>query len=57
MKTAEILNALEQMVETFYEVSADEVIYYEEVIGNAMDILLEVDEQWAEKTILQSPKY
>ena len=45
MKTAEILNALEQMVETFYEVPADEAIYYEEVIGNAMDILLEVDEQ------------
>ena len=44
MNTSEILNALEQIVETLYEVSADEAIYYEEVVGNAMDIILEVDQ-------------
>ena len=44
MNTSEILNALEQMVETLYEVSADDAIYYEEVVGNAMDIILEYDE-------------
>ena len=44
MNTSEILNALEQMVETLYEVSADDVIYYEEVVGNAMDIIMEYDE-------------
>ena len=45
MKTAEILNALERIVETLYEVSADDAIYYEEVVGHAMDKLLEVDDQ------------
>ena len=44
MNTSEILNALEQMVETLYEVSADDAIYYEEVVGNAMDIIMEYDE-------------
>tara|TARA_Y100001951_G_scaffold89467_1_gene81889 strand:- start:455 stop:589 length:135 start_codon:yes stop_codon:yes gene_type:complete len=44
MNTSEILNALEQIVETLYQVSADDAIYYEEVVGNAMDIILEYDE-------------
>ena len=44
MNTSEILNALEQIVETLYEVSADDAIYYEEVVGNAMDIIMEYDE-------------
>tara|TARA_R100001244_G_scaffold120972_1_gene90594 strand:+ start:122 stop:256 length:135 start_codon:yes stop_codon:yes gene_type:complete len=44
MKTSEIMNALEMIVETLYEVKADEAIYYEEVVGNVMDKLLEVDE-------------
>ena len=44
MNRNDILNALEQIVETLYEVSADDVIYYEEVVGNAMDIIMEYDE-------------
>ena len=44
MNRNEILNALEQIVETLYEVSADDVIYYEEVVGNAMDRIMEYDE-------------
>ena len=44
MNTSEILNALEQIVETLYQVSADDAIYYEEVVGNAMDIIMEYDE-------------
>ena len=44
MNRNEILNALEQIVETLYEGSADDVIYYEEVVGNAMDIIMEYDE-------------
>jgi|TARA_R100001244_G_scaffold77046_1_gene61084 uncharacterized membrane protein len=44
MNRTEILNALEQIVETLYQVSADDAIYYEEVVGNAMDIIMEYDE-------------
>ena len=44
MNRNEILNALEQIVETLYDVSADDAIYYEEVVGNAMDIIMEYDE-------------
>ena len=44
MNRNEILNALEQIVETHYQVSADDAIYYEEVVGNAMDIIMEYDE-------------
>ena len=44
MNKSEILNALEQIVETLYQVSADDAIYYEEVVGNAMDIIMEYDE-------------
>tara|TARA_Y100000310_G_scaffold286514_1_gene310746 strand:- start:227 stop:361 length:135 start_codon:yes stop_codon:yes gene_type:complete len=44
MNRNEILNALEQIVETLYQVSADDAIYYEEVVGNAMDIIMEYDE-------------
>ncbi len=44
MNRSEILNALEQIVETLYQVSADDAIYYEEVVGNAMDIIMEYDE-------------
>ena len=44
MNTSEILNALEQIVETLYQVSADDAMYYEEVVGNAMDIIMEYDE-------------
>ena len=44
MNRNEILNALEQIVETLYQVSADDAIYYEEVVGNAMDIIMEYDQ-------------
>ena len=43
-RRAEILNALEQMVNDLYEVGNDEAQYYEEIIGETMDIVLEYDE-------------
>ena len=43
-RRAEILNALEQMVDDLYEVGNDEAQYYEEIIGETMDIVMEYDE-------------
>ena len=40
----EILNALEKMVDDLYEVGNDDAQYYEEIIGEAMDIVMEYDE-------------
>jgi len=40
----EILNALEKMVDDLYEVGNDEAQYYEEIIGETMDIVMEYDE-------------
>ena len=45
-RTTEILNALEKMVNDLYEVGNDDAQYYEEIIGETMDIVLEYDE-WA----------
>ena len=46
LRRTEILNALEKMVEDLYEVGNDDAQYYEEIIGETMDIVLEYDE-WA----------
>ena len=35
----EILNALEKMVDDKYEVGNDEAQYYEEIIGETMDLV------------------
>ena len=43
-RRAEILNALEKMVNDLYEVGNDEAQYYEEIVGETMDIVLEYDE-------------
>ena len=43
-RRAEILNALEQMVNDLYEVGNDDAQYYEEIIGETMDIVLEYDQ-------------
>jgi hypothetical protein len=40
----EILNALEKMVDDLYEVGNDEAQYYEEIIGETMDIVMEYEE-------------
>ena len=42
-RISEILNALEKMVDDLYEVGNDDAQYYEEVVGEAMDIVLEYD--------------
>ena len=39
----EIMNALEKMVDDLYEVGNDDAQYYEEIVGEAMDIVLEYD--------------
>ena len=43
-RIAEILNALEKMVNDLYEVGNDEAQYYEEIVGETMDIVMEYDE-------------
>jgi|TARA_R110002050_G_scaffold275275_1_gene419964 hypothetical protein len=43
-RRAEILNALEKMVNDLYEVGNDEAQYYEEIVGETMDIVMEYDE-------------
>jgi hypothetical protein len=43
MKRTEILNALEKMVEDLYEVGNDDAQYYEQIVGEAMDIVMEYD--------------
>ena len=44
IRRVEILNALEKMVNDLYEVGNDDAQYYEEIIGETMDIVLEYDE-------------
>jgi|TARA_R110001583_G_C5436360_1_gene389400 hypothetical protein len=39
----EIMNALEKMVDDLYEVGNDDAQYYEEIIGETMDIVMERD--------------
>ena len=39
----EIMNALEKMVDDLYEVGNDDAEYYEEIIGETMDIVMERD--------------
>jgi len=43
-RRTEILNALEKMVDDLYEVGNDEAQYYEEIIGETMDIVMEYEE-------------
>ena len=43
MKSTEILNALEKMVEDLYEVGNDDAQYYEQIVGETMDIVMEYD--------------
>ena len=43
-RRTEILNALEKMVDDLYEVGNDDAQYYEEIIGETMDIVLEYDQ-------------
>jgi len=44
LRRTEILNALEKMVDDLYEVGNDEAQYYEEIIGETMDIVMEYEE-------------
>ena len=53
-RISEILNALEKMVDDLYEVGNDDAQYYEEIIGETMDIVLEYD-QWVERLIYYHP--
>ena len=46
LRRTEILNTLEQMVDALYEVGHGDAQYFEEIIGETMDIVLEYDE-WA----------
>ena len=43
MKRTEILNALEKIVEDLYEVGNDDAQYYEQIVGETMDIVMEYD--------------
>jgi|TARA_R100001443_G_scaffold26558_1_gene39809 hypothetical protein len=40
----EILNALEQMTDSLYELGHADAQYFEEIIGETMDIVMEYDE-------------
>ena len=40
----EILNALEQMTDSHYELGHADAQYFEEIIGETMDIVMEYDE-------------
>ena len=44
IRRTEILNTLEQMVEALYEVGHEDAKYFEEMVGETMDIVLEYDE-------------
>ena len=44
LRRTEILNTLEKMVEDLYEVGNDDAQYFEEIIGETMDIVMEYDE-------------
>ena len=43
-RRTEILNTLEQMVDALYEGGHGDAQYFEEIIGETMDIVLEYDE-------------
>ena len=43
-RRTEILNTLEQMVDALYEVGHGDAQYFEEIIGETMDIVMEYDE-------------
>ncbi len=42
-RRAEILNTLEQMVDSLYELGHADAQYFEEIIGETMDIVMEYD--------------
>ena len=42
-RISEIFNTLERMVEDIYEVGNQDSQYYEEIVGETMDIVLEYD--------------
>ena len=42
MRKSEILNTLEKMVEDLYEVGNPDAQYYEQIVGEAMDIVMAV---------------
>ena len=44
LRRTEILNTLEQMVDALYEVGHEDAQYFEEMIGETMDIVMEYDE-------------
>ena len=44
IRGTEILNTLEQMVEALYEVGHEDAQYFDEMVGETMDIVLEYDE-------------
>ena len=44
MNRSEILNALERMVEDLYEVGNIDAQYYEEIVGETMDIVYESED-------------
>ena len=43
-RRTEILNTLEQISEALYEVGHGDAQYFEEIIGETMDIVMEYDE-------------
>ena len=43
-RRTEILNALEQMTDSLYELGHADAQYFEEIIGETMDIILEYDQ-------------
>ena len=53
-RISEILNALEKMVDDLYEVGNDDAQYFEEMIGEAMDLILESDQR-VERLIYYHP--
>ena len=44
IRRTEILNTLEQMVAALYEVGHEDAQYFEEMIGETMDIVMEYEE-------------
>ena len=42
-RISEILNSLERMVEDLYEGGNQDAQYYEEIVGETMDIVMEYD--------------
>tara|TARA_R100001510_G_C7578166_1_gene152149 strand:+ start:138 stop:275 length:138 start_codon:yes stop_codon:yes gene_type:complete len=42
-RRTEIMNVLEQMVDALYEVGHEDAQYFEEMVGETMDIVMEYD--------------